>query len=82
MFHPAFGRSPVDIDVHRIPARGPEAGHDHLDFRYVLRTARPDAIVRTHESKALRWVALNDTSGLGFDPALERAVAKVASAVH
>ena len=82
IFHPAFGRVPMDIDVHRIPARKTEVAHDHLDFRYALLTERPEDIVCTKESKALRWVALHETTDLGFDPALCRAIAKVSRALN
>ena len=66
----------MDIDVHDIPARKREAAHDHLDFRYVLLTHSPDAIITSAESKALRWVPLSETDALGFDDALQRAVRK------
>ena len=75
-FHPEFGSVPIDIDVHRIPARKAEAAHDHLDFRYVVLTQVPDSIVISAESKDLRWVPLSQTDGLGFDDALQRAIGK------
>ncbi len=81
IFHPNFGRAPIDIDVHRIPARKADAAHDHLDFRYVLLTRSPEEIICSKESKALRWVTLDETADLGFDPALLRAISKVAEAL-
>lgn len=76
VFHPMFGQAPIDIDVHRIPERKGEAAHDHLDFRYVLLTQTPDALVMSAESKALRWVPLAETDHLGFDHGLKRAIQK------
>jgi hypothetical protein len=35
----------LDVDVHRIPARGDVPEHDHLDLRYLF-TAPPDATLR------------------------------------
>lgn len=69
--------APVDIDAHRIPARGGEVAHDHLDFRYVARTRTPDALVLTDESHALRWFGFDELDALDFDPALRRAARKV-----
>jgi 8-oxo-dGTP pyrophosphatase MutT (NUDIX family) len=49
----------LDVDVHRIPPRGDRAEHDHLDLRFLLRTARPELIAADlRETKALEWVAL------------------------
>ncbi len=78
-FHPAFGRRPIDVDAHRIPARKDKPAHDHLDIRYVLLTDRPDAIAITDESEDLRWFALGAVAELGIDDALARALAKVAA---
>lgn len=47
---------PLDLDVHRIPARGAEPEHDHWDVRFLLR-ALPDQPLRgSDESNDLRWV--------------------------
>jgi 8-oxo-dGTP pyrophosphatase MutT (NUDIX family) len=35
VFHPTAPR-PFDLDIHRIPARGAEPEHFHLDVRYLL----------------------------------------------
>ena len=49
----------LDVDVHRIPARRDEAEHDHLDLRFLLRTAQPERIVAdARETKALEWVEI------------------------
>lgn len=76
-FHPAWGRRLLDVDVHRIPARPGEPAHDHLDLRYLLCTARPAALRVSAESHAVRFFALDALDGLGFEPALWRAVGKV-----
>ena len=82
VFHPAQGRRPIDVDVHRIPGRTKEAGHDHLDLRYVIFAPTPEAIVCSDESEDLRWFPLRDMQDLGFDPALRRALAKTTELVH
>ena len=76
-FHPAIGRRPLDIDVHRIPARKQEPAHDHLDIRYALYTERPEALAITDESDALRWFDLDAVAALGVDAAVLRVLGKL-----
>lgn len=76
-FHPALGRRPLDVDVHRIPARGAEPAHDHLDLRYALITARPEALAITDESDDLRWFDLDAVADLGVDAAVRRVLDKL-----
>lgn len=47
---------PLDIDIHRIPARGTEPAHDHLDLRYLLVAGPGQKIAISEESNDLRWV--------------------------
>jgi 8-oxo-dGTP pyrophosphatase MutT (NUDIX family) len=74
--HPVAPR-PLDVDVHAIPARGGEAGHFHLDLRYLV-TAPGDAacVHRPEESSALRWFGWEELDGLGLDAGLQRGLAK------
>lgn len=76
-FHPAIGRRPLDVDVHRIPARKRDAAHDHLDIRFALLTERPDALAITDESDDLRWFTLDEVRFLGIDPAVHRVLDKL-----
>lgn len=71
--------APLDLDVHRIPARGERAAHDHHDVRYLLLTDTPEHIEVTAESHALRWVPLDalEAYGLFAEPAMARALGKV-----
>jgi 8-oxo-dGTP pyrophosphatase MutT (NUDIX family) len=48
---------PLDMDIHRIPARSTEPAHDHLDLRYLLIAAPGQSIVVSEESHDLRWVS-------------------------
>jgi len=69
----------LDVDVHRIPARGDEPAHDHHDLRFLLVTRRPDAIrADPRETKALEWLDLDAARRRG-DPGLRRALDKIAS---
>lgn len=64
----------IDLDIHRIPARGPEPEHLHLDLRFVV-VAPPGATpVRNHESKDLRWVDPSDLPSLTDEIGLQRLV--------
>lgn len=69
----------VDLDVHRIPSRGEEPEHLHLDLRFVV-VAPPGARpVSNHESKDLRWVPVSEvpvmTDELGLLRLVERGLA-------
>ncbi len=48
--------TPLDLDVHRIPARRDEPPHDHWDVRFLLRAAPDQPLVVSAESRALRWI--------------------------
>lgn len=51
--------TPIDIDVHRIPASSDPA-HDHLDVRFLV-VAPQDVVAKgNHESDALAWVGLHE----------------------
>lgn len=66
------GDLPLDVDVHRIPARGAEPAHLHHDIRFLF-LAAPDQTLRlSDESTALRWVAPGDLPGFGVDESVLR----------
>lgn len=53
--HPA-----VDLDIHRIPARGDEPAHDHYDVRYLMICTDPEALQGNHESTDIGWFRADD----------------------
>lgn len=63
---------PLDIDVHRIPERGDEPAHLHLDVRYLLVAEPGQAIIRTEESHDLRWVPVDEVETLSDEESLIR----------
>ena len=74
--HPDAPR-PLDVDVHDIPARKNEPAHEHLDLRYLV--VAPEGAVlspQAEELHALRWVEWDETSALGPDHGLRRALGK------
>lgn len=75
--------TPVDVDVHAIPAsakRGTPA-HWHFDLRFLTRVASADAAVTlaTAEADAFRWLALDDADGAAATD-LGRAIDKARAA--
>jgi len=49
------GDLPIDVDVHRIPARAGEPAHEHHDIRFLLVAGSDDDVVVSAESHALGW---------------------------
>ncbi len=80
--HPTAAR-PLDLDVHEIPARGDEPGHQHLDLRYLVVAPR-DAEVAPDlaELRAIRWVDWEEAKTLDLDHGLLRALAKTRAIVE
>ena len=66
----------IDLDIHRISARGGDPVHYHYDTRFLLQTRHSESFTTSPESLALRWVALDDIQSLTTDRALLRLVAK------
>ena len=63
--HPA-APAPFDVDVHVIPARKTDPEHRHLDVRYLVVAANPDALAHDpNESHGAQW--------LDWDEAISRA---------
>ncbi len=60
----------VDLDIHPVPP--PHGPHVHLDVRYLV-LAPPGAVPRAnHESRGLRWVALDQLAGYRADAGILR----------
>ncbi len=64
--------TPIDLDIHAIPARGSEPEHFHYDTRFLV-VAPPGAIeVLSEESHALRWLASGELASLSADASVRR----------
>jgi len=50
------GASPLDIDVHLIPARGNEPAHWHHDIRFLLIAGSGQELCISDESHDLQWI--------------------------
>lgn len=69
--------SPLDVDVHLIPARGDEPAHHHLDLRFLVVATNPDALTRNvEESFAARWFTFDEAISLANDEPLRRLMRK------
>lgn len=70
---------PVDIDVHTIPPLADQPEHLHLDFRFVLVTSQPEALLPAPgESTQFRWLSFTEALDLGdeIDASLRRLLRK------
>lgn len=68
--------SPLDVDVHLIPARPGEPAHEHLDLRYLV-VAGEGGLARAREEAAdLRWFGWDELAALDLDAGLRRGLAK------
>jgi 8-oxo-dGTP pyrophosphatase MutT (NUDIX family) len=73
-----LGERILDMDVHPIPAHGPDPPHFHFDIRYVL-TATSAAIAA--QDNEIRWFTLPEAVAAGIDDSLARALRKAASSL-
>ena len=67
--------APLDIDIHAIPRRGPEAAHHHYDVRYALIAAGENFQVSA-ESHALAWAPFAELTAYTREPSVLRMLAK------
>lgn len=70
------GLMPLDLDVHRIPARGAEPEHDHYDVRFLLVAAKNPVLCVSDESHDVRWFTLDGAAELVAEESLQRLVRK------
>ncbi|MHC4512812.1 MAG: NUDIX hydrolase [Planctomycetota bacterium] len=63
---------PLDIDVHEIPARGPEPAHFHHDLRFLLVAASGQRLRISPESKDLKWFRTEDLESVVAEENLVR----------
>jgi 8-oxo-dGTP pyrophosphatase MutT (NUDIX family) len=68
-----------DFDRHWIPERGPEPGHWHYDFRFLIEADPAAALVISEESNQLRWFPLEAIAAVAQGGSLLRMVAKTAA---
>lgn len=52
-----------DLDIHAIPAHKNVPAHEHYDVRFLIVADENATIQQNHESKDIRWFALNAVPG-------------------
>lgn len=63
---------PIDVDVHRIPARPGEPAHLHLDTRFAVWAPPGASAVVSDESLELGWFAPDELGPLDLDGSVRR----------
>ncbi len=66
------GDLPLDVDVHRIPARGAISAHLHHDIRFLIEAPGDQDPVVSDESHAVRWFAMDEIEAMFPEPSLLR----------
>jgi 8-oxo-dGTP pyrophosphatase MutT (NUDIX family) len=60
------------IDIHGIPSRGPEPGHEHFDLRFAL-TGVTDEVTPADEVRDAVWASWEDLGDFEVDDSVARA---------
>lgn len=66
-----------DADVHTIPARASDPGHEHFDVRFLFRASEA-WLSPASDARATRWVDLAEVGRMHTDASVLRAVDKIA----
>lgn len=69
-------RELLDVDIHAIPARNSEPGHEHFDCRFLLKAVGSDSFTVSDESHDLAWVALDQITDYTDDGSILRMIDK------
>lgn len=73
----ASSPTPIDCDIHEIPARGPEPSHLHYDIRYLCVLDDQLPLQISHESKDLRWLTLDEAYAVTSEVSMLRQFEKL-----
>ena len=69
--------SPLDVDVHAIPARGEKPGHLHLDVRFLLVAEDPAALqAQATETLGAKWFSFSEALAMADEEPLRRLLLK------
>lgn len=80
--YPLLEGRPLDVDVHRIPARTDASGnitepaHDHHDLRFLLTTNEPTDLAVSDESHDVRWCTTDEIHQLTQEASVLRLLEK------
>lgn len=65
-----------DVDIHHIPEYWNTPAHLHYDVRYLLVADDAQPLICSHESKAVRWMSLDEALELSGEESIARMVRK------
>ncbi|MCE9595751.1 MAG: NUDIX hydrolase [Planctomycetes bacterium] len=68
----AIDPTPIDLDIHTIPARKDEPEHLHLDTRFVVFAPANSVATASDESHALAWFTPAELSRIETDDSVRR----------
>lgn len=71
-----LGEGLFDVDVHEIPARKDDPGHEHFDLRFLFRAASTE-LQAGDDALDARWVPVGDIASIDSDESVMRAVEKL-----
>jgi 8-oxo-dGTP pyrophosphatase MutT (NUDIX family) len=71
-----LGDRVLDVDIHRVPRRGNESPHLHLDIRHLLTTTKEPAAAPVREVRGVAWYTFDGALGSGTDASFRRALLK------
>lgn len=74
--HVRLSGCPLDVDVHRIPARASEASHLHYDVRFLFQALTESASAAS-DAEQVRWVRFDALDSVETDESVRRAVRKI-----
>ncbi len=73
--------TPIDVDVHVIPARKDEPEHRHLDVRFLVVAKNPDALAHDpNESHGAQWLTWEEALARADEAPLKRLLLKARAA--
>lgn len=76
---PDPGRPPlVHVVIVPVPAGRGEPFHEHADFRYVLATDTPDAVVAETAAARLRWLGFAEAAAVVAEDNLHETLSRIA----
>ncbi len=78
---PGLGPSPLDVDIHPIPARPGEPAHLHHDIRFLVVADDREPLRLSEESHDLRWFDLEDAERVLSEESLLRMARRAATSV-
>ncbi|MEM6790348.1 MAG: NUDIX hydrolase [Myxococcota bacterium] len=70
----------LDVDIHRIPARGDEPRHLHFDVRFAFVSTAAGDVRADSDAAAVRWFDEVELAAVGTDDSVRRSAARLVNA--